>query len=385
MFRLPLAICAVATTLLLTAGCETLPSTIDESATVDQYLAQQRYRSACVGLQSRDEEIQTYTAQRLVEYPHIKDARDCLCAGVYDPARHTITLAVGKGLEGSDRDDLAECLAPALDDDQLTEEARTNAVMIIGDIGSSKSYGALSELMKNDPDPDIRALAAKGLRASRSSTADLVAAMSGDKEAQVRAAAASSLAGHKGDEVEDALTKAALEDEDGDVRAAALGVLADGKRTGKVHDMLCTAMMEDESAAVRTAAVKAYHGTKRKAAIDCLEKRILTEEESPLVRQALMDALKASPSDAVKPVLCKAVPVIARHIDTQVPDGDKDTSGTHIMKAQNDRDWEASFDCAGKALAQGGYTCAGKWYLTNWYNTLGGSRPLPTCPGLPGN
>ena len=132
--------------------------------------------------------------------------------------------------------------------------------------------------------------------------------MQGDKVGAVRARRGHALDGHKGDEVQEALIKTALEDEDGDARAAAMSVLSKRKRTSQIDEMLCTAMMDDESPAVRTAAVKAYHGTKRKKAIACLEKRIMTPEEAPEVRQAVMDALKASPNDAVKPVLCNAVP-----------------------------------------------------------------------------
>lgn len=383
MSRLSLALFPVAGLIVLVTACETLPAKIDESATVDQYLAQGRYRAACVGLESRDEEIVTYTAQRLVDYGHMKDARECLCAGLYDPKRHKVNLPAGIGVDGSGRDDLAECMKPAIDDSQLTNEARTNAVRILGGIGSSKSYDLLVDLMKNDGDEAVRALAAGSLRQAKSATGDLVTAMQSDKAASVRASAATSLDGHKGDEVEEALTKAALEDAEGTVRAAALAVLAKGKRNSRIDDMLCTAMMQDESADVRTAAVKAYHGTKRKDAIDCLGKRLLTEEESPEVRQAAMDALKASPNDAVNDYLCKAIgPIVKRHIENRVPTADADTSGTHIVKAQNDRDWEKSYQCVSAALGQGGYSCAGKWYLTNWYNALGGERPLPTCEGM---
>lgn len=366
---------------LFALGCEQLPAKIDESATVDQYLAQQRYRAACVGLESQDPEIKTYTAQRMSEYGHVKDARECLCAGLYDTKRHTIDTDVGRGIEGSDRDDLADCLVPALTDDKLTDEARTNAVRILGDIGAKNAYETLAELAKNDGDEEIRAIAVAALRASRASTEDIIAILKSDKSGAVRAGAASALEGHKGDEVQEALIETALNDEDGNARAAALAVLAKGKRSSKIDDMLCTAMMEDESAAVRTSAVKAYHGTKRKKAIDCLEKRIMTPEESPEVRQALMDALKASPNDAVKPVLCNAVPVIARHIKGEPPDSDNDASGTHIMKAQNDRDWEGSYACVQKAMGASGLSCEGRWYLTNWYNVLGGNKALPMCPG----
>ena len=64
-----------------------------------------------------------------------------------------------------------------------------------------------------------------------------------------------------------------------------------------------------------------------------------------------------------------------------MPDTDNDASGTHIMKAQNDRDWESSYQCVSKAMGAGGLTCTGRWYLTNWYNVLGGNKALPMCPG----
>ena len=382
MLRIALAL-PIAASLLFFTACEQLPATIDESAQVDQYLAQKRYRAACVGLQSRDDEIVTYAAQRLVEYPHIKDATECLCTALYDDQRHEVGLPAGKGTEGSGRNDLAACVQPGLSDTVLTDERRQNLVQVLADLGAADAYGILADLMQNDADPEIRARAASGLRPARSQAEALVTSMQTDASPEVRAAAASALDGHKGDEVAAALTAAALEDEDGGVRAAAMAVMAKGKRSSRTHDMLCTAMNEDEDARVRTAAVKAYHGTKRKASLDCVGRRLVEEEESATVRQAAMDALKASPSDHVKPLLCQAVaPVVRRYIDNQIPNSDNDASGTHIMKAQNDRDWEASYACVSKALGQGGYTCGGRWYLINWYNNLGGNRKLPDCPGL---
>ena len=84
-------------------GCEQLPARIDESAVVDQYLVQGRYAAACVALESKDPEIASYGAKRIADYPHIKEARDCLCT-IYDDKRHQVNIPAAEGLSGTEHD-----------------------------------------------------------------------------------------------------------------------------------------------------------------------------------------------------------------------------------------------------------------------------------------
>ena len=366
--------------LLFNTACEQLPARVDDSASVDSFLAQGRYRAACVGLKSQDDEIVTYTAQRLASYLHNKDARECLCNKLYDPIRHEVSLAAGIGVEGTKAEVLAECVRPAMDDAVLVDARRLNAVRVLGGIGAKNSTDILVGMMKTDSDDVLRALAAESLRYSKAATDALLDVVEADGVAEVRAAAAGALLGHKGDRLEEVLNEAARSDADGTVRAQALVVLAKGKRNSKVDALLCTAMLEDEDPEVREAAVKSYHGTKRKKAIDCVAKVLMEGDDSAAVRQTAMDTLKASPSEHVGKVLCAAVhPIVSKYVETTLP---TPTNGTDIMKAQNDRDFEESYNCVQKAMGKGGYTCEGRYYLTNWYNNLGGNKALPPCPGL---
>jgi len=56
--------------------------------------------------------------------------------------------------------------------------------------------------------------------------------------------------------------------------------------------------------------------------------------------------------------------------------------GTDIIAAQNDRDFERSYECVARASASsGGYSCFGKKYVNGWFRELGGSTSVPKCPG----
>src|SRR5690606_8891715 len=101
-----------------------------------------------------------------------------------------------------------------------------------------------------DPDPAVRAHAARALRPSAASEGTLVSLLASDQEAGVRQAAAEALAGHKGKEVLRALVRAVAEDADGGVRAAALDAVVHlGAKDA--DDMICKAMLEDPDERVR--------------------------------------------------------------------------------------------------------------------------------------
>ncbi len=367
--------------LVILTACDLAPRFVKQSAEIDVFLSQRRWSSACVGLKMKgDDNLRTYTAERLVTYPHIKTTTDCLCAAVYDAEKHRFDAAVTAGLKGSERDDLAKCAIPALSDANITGKNRTELVRVLGDIEAKSAYESLEQLVAKDPDAATRAYAADALRPSAGSVPILLEALQKDDDAGVRAAAARSLSGRKDKLVEPVVVKAALDDPDGGVRAAALGAVVK-KRSAKTDDMVCKAMMEDPDERVRIEAVRSFQGTKRVSAIKCLEERIMTEEKSSGVRNALFKALSASPSDKAALVLCDAIgPVMRMYVVDQLQDM---TPGTNIIETQNNRDYERSFECVKKALSQGGYSCYARNHLGHWMNTLGGKASTPRCPGMP--
>ena len=361
-------------------ACDMAPRFVKESAEIDAFLSQQRWSSACVGLKMKnDDSLRQYTAERLVTYPHISATTKCLCAAVYDAEKHTFDAMVVSGLKGSERDDLATCVIPAMTDPAITGKDRTELVRVLGDMEAKVAYKSLETLVTEDSDAETRAYAATALRPSSGSMSVLLEALQKDEDPGVRAAAARSLAGRKEKEVEAVVVKVALEDSDGGVRAAALGAVVK-KQTSKTDDMVCQMMMEDPDERVRDEAVRAFHGTKRASAIRCLEKRIMAEEESSLVRDSLFKALGASPSDKAALVLCHAIgPVMRMYVKDQLQDR---TPGTNIIETQNNRDFERSYECVKKALSQGAYSCYARNHLGHWMNTLGGKASTPKCPGM---
>jgi hypothetical protein len=125
------------------------------------------------------------------------------------------------------------------------------------------------------------------------------------------------------------------------------------------------------------------HASKRKRSIQCLKKRLLEEEPSGAVREATLAALGASPSDHAAEVLCDAIgPFLRLHVRDQIADR---IPGANIIEVQNNRDFERSYECVGKALRQGGYSCYARNHLGHWYKRLGGKASTPWCPGMPRN
>ncbi len=364
--------------LVVLTACEIPPRFVQTSAEVDALVLQKRYRSACVGLEAADETVREHTAHALEDLPHISLVNDCLCTALYDAEAHEADAAVARGLASSGRDDLAECLAPALDDPAITGADRAAVVASLGGLEAAGAYSAIEGLLK-DPDPAVRANAAAALRPSKGAVEALIDALATDSDPTVRAAAARALEGKRSDNVVSALVRAVREDTDGSVRGDAL-TSAVASKAPSANDLVCRAMMEDTDERVRLAAVKVFHGTKSRAALKCLDKRMATEEESGAVRQALLDAVKASPSDDAAEMLCRHIHPWARlYIKDKVA---PDIEGHNIARAQNDRDWERSYECVQAALNKGGLSCYARNYLGKWMNELGGKASTPWCPGM---
>lgn len=360
------------------AGCEVPPSVVHTSAEVDGYLLRKRYRSACVGLRAEDASVREYTATKLGELSHVSVATDCLCDALYDPDAHLANIPAALGLAELARDDLAACLAPALDDAEIRGTPRAQVVHALGATQAPAAFAAIAGLL-DDPDPEVRARAAEALRASKDATEALIDTLETDPAASVRAAAAAALAGRRAESVVDALVRSARDDADGEVRAASLAAAFDTKAP-KADDMVCKAMLDDPDERVRIAAIQKFHGAKKRSSLACLEARMKAEETSGAARQALLDAVKASPSDEAADMLCRHIhPWSKMYIKDKIA---PDIDGHNIARAQNDRDWERSYECVEKALAMGGLSCYARNYLGKWMNDLGGKAATPWCPGM---
>ena len=369
---------ALACGAILLAACEVPPGAVKTSAEVDGFILKKRYRSACVGLVANDESLQEHTARALVSLSHVRVANECLCDALYDAEKHTVQFGVGAGLAASGRDDLAECLAPALHDEAIRGPQRARVVHTLGLMEAPGAYAAIGGLLA-DPDPEVRARAAEALRPSKDATEALCGALANDAEPSVRAAAARALSGRKVDAAIDALVASAARDPDGEVRAAALASAVEtGAPAG--DDMVCAAMMDDPDERVRVSAIQQFHGAKSRSSLKCLDRRMTTPDESGAVRQALLDAVKASPSPEAADMLCRHINAWSRMYirDKLAPD----IEGHNIARAQNDRDWERSYECVQRALSQGGLSCYAKNYLGKWMRDLGGNAPTPWCPGM---
>ncbi len=364
--------------LAVLTACEVPPRFVQTTAEVDAFLLQKRYRSACVGLAANDETVREHTAKVLEGLPHVHVVNDCLCTALYDAETHQVDWAVARGLAGSQRDDLAGCLSPALDDAAIQGEDRALVVAGLGGMEAASAYEAIEGLL-GDADPAVRANAAEALRPAKGSVKALLGVLANDSEPTVRAAAARALDGKRSDQVVTALVRAVREDADGGVRGDAL-TAAVSSRAPSSNDLVCDALMHDPDERVRVAAAKVFHGSKSRVVLKCLDKRMTTEEESGAVRQAVLDAVKASPSDEAPDMLCRNIHRWSRlYIKDQVA---PDIDGHNIVRAQNDRDWERSYDCVQAALRQGGLSCYARNYLGKWMNELGGKASTPWCPGM---
>ncbi len=366
------------------SGCEVPPRHIEETHEVDKYLSQQAFKSACVGLENDDyAELRTYTARQLVEYEMEGVPRACLCDALYDADAHEVDLAVAAGVSGTNRPDLARCLAPAITDPQVAERGRVAEAL--GAIGAREGFEAIEKIVATDPDPAIRAAAASALKPSKmkSTRTILVSVMKTDDEPSVRAAAASALAGETDRKVVAAIGHILEGDGEPEVRAAALQSLMASKAPGSLK-LACRTLMGDDDATMRAGAAKALHGTGRAAGVDCLRRSLLDGEDNPAVRTAVMDALAASPSEDAEDALCDLIhPFLKRYVKDSIAE---ETPGVDIIAHQNDRDHERSWECVSKAWARrGSLSCYGKNHLGKWVEILGGKAHRPLCPGMTPN
>lgn len=362
---------------LTLSGCDIPPSFV-ENSDIDAAMARSSFATVCKGLEMKDAATRSYAAMKLksVQEPL---AAECVCQFVVE-GKEGWDPAIAEGLKGTQRDDLAGCFAEVVKKPDLGK--RLEAVVALAMIPAPSARAALDTVAKEaGADSEVRVAAIdKGIGGDTAYQATLLQLLADDSDASVRAAAAAGLSGIKGKEVMAALQGAYENDSEGAVRAKALLSL---KNSGfrDADDLLCSAMIEDESPAVRSAAVGAFHATKRKKAIACLRNKALSLEEDGSVRQRLLTALKASPSQDAADVLCDAIPFfLQNYVKEALPEK---IPGTDIAAMQNDRDWERSYECFGKAYARrGAYSCPAKMYIGHWYREVGGTAHIPKCPGI---
>ena len=361
----------------LFAGCDIPPKHIDQQG-VEQAIAKGKYKSACVGLTMKDEEVRTYTAKMLAKMVQDPAAKECVCANLPDEETG-FDLPIIKGLDDTKRDDLVQCFADLVKKPDLKN--RADAIKKLARFKTPSAKATLQAIASEaGVDPEAR-VAAMNTMSGIENKALFIQILGSDPDAPARAGAASRLNGVTDKDAVDALLKAAKEDKDGAVRASAMVSL---KMAGveEVTGLLCEAMMSDPSADARRIAISAFRGTRSEKGAECLRARAMAEETDGAVREELLAVLKSSPHPVAAATLCEAIPFwVKSYATTDLPEK---LTGAQIIEAQNDRDHEKTYDCVAKAYQnQAGYSCFGKMYVGWWMNEVGGKGTMPECPGYP--
>ena len=355
-------------------GCEMTPSFVD-TKDIEQASARGAWGTVCKGLEMSEDRIRRYAAEQLWKNKAPEEEMNCICehlpkeGGGFDSA-------IAAGLEGLKSDSIAACFGELVKNPSL--QKREEAVMAFAKMSAPSVRPILAELATAEGDMATRIRAAEAIEGDPKFKSTFMGLLSHD-DTELRAAAATGLGGHKDKDIVDTLINVASSDSEGTVRAAAL-VAVKMSGASKANDMVCKAMMEDESPAVREAAIRTLRGTRRNSAVKCLREKAFTEENDASVRDALLAVLKSSPNDNAALVLCDAIPFWMRtYVKDDIPDK---IPGTMIVKTQNDRDWERSYECFKKAYQRsGGYSCFAKMHVGLWFREVGGKNYVPSCPG----
>jgi hypothetical protein len=364
--------------LLLLLGCELTPPNV-ENSDIDDALVYGRWKTVCKGLEMTDDHVRTYATEKLEESDY-EGAADCVCARAIDARTGRFDVYILNGLRDSTRDDMVGCFLPALDAPETGEEL-TALVVALAETDAPSARAKLKAFAADAGRPSegrVRAVAYFTGTTDDEILHMLMMLLQADSDPAVRAAAADALSGQKDADIVGALVEAAKSDDAGGVRARALVALKKSK-VPEYDEMVCRAMMEDESAEVREQAVLNYRGTKRKEAIACVAERAMKKEESGEVRAAILKVLGSSPTDEAAKALCDAIPFwVQTYVDKVHPDKQPEND---VITAQNNRDWENSYECVGRAYAQSHlYTCKGQQYVGAWWRELGNkSAFVPKC------
>ncbi len=321
----------------------------------------------CVGLKMKDDAVRQEAAKKLSDFNGT--GAKCLCdhlvrEGAWD-------RAVLDGLAHAKRDDRVGCTTRLLDDPALTD--RAGLVAELNRIEAPSVRARLVHAVKSDKDPDVRAAAIAVFAGTKDAAeiAILTDGLGADTNAKWRWAAATALSAVPAGEA--ALSRAAAGDADAAVRATAITSL---RGRSSFADAAC-AGLKDADPIVRGQSALAMKGLKDEKALGCLATHMMEVEADPTVRVAMLTALRGSPSPIAANALCDAIPF---WIKTYVGDEQVAREGAaDIIFAQNDRDYQRSYECVQKALRGLGYSCWGKAYIGDYMRELGGSAPLPRC------
>lgn len=359
--------------LVLLLACEMpAPSFVDKRA-ID--VAERRADSLtiCTGLKMKDESTRGYAAEKLATAVSIDD---CLCEtltrdGAWD-------LPVVRGMAKGEDDAHVGCAANLLDDPKLAD--RAGLVNVLVRIKVPMVQARLKVAAKSDTDVAVRAAAMAVLRVDKDPEAlALVMATLTDPNPTLRAAAATALAGVEA--AKEGLV-AATKDESALVRGAALASLRSMKGFA-FAEVACPALRADADPSVRAAAATAMKGTKDEAMLACLREHMLEREDDASVRAAMLATLQGTSAQPAADALCEAIPFwIHSYIGEEHPDRE---GPSDIIFAQNNRDFNVSYDCVQRALKAGGYkTCEQKFYINDWFHELGGKNAAPRPCGAKG-
>jgi HEAT repeat protein len=350
---------------LLLACDPPVPSFVDRKMIEDAYRRGDNY-IICAGLYMEEDSTRGIAAETLAT---LDSPEPCLCSGMVRAGKWD--LPVVRGLQKGTDDAHVGCAATLLDDPKLAD--RAELVNLLAKVKVPAVEARLMEAARSDADPAVRGAAMAVVRPAKNPEAlALVTSALADPEASVRAGAARALVGV---DAAAAQLQAAAADPDPGVRAAVLTSLR-GMPGVAFADYACSALRKDPDPTVRAAAAAVMKGSKDEALMTCLREHMLTQEDDALVRTAMLGTLRGTSGPAAASILCDAIPF---WVHTYIGEDHPEREGpADIIFAQNDRDFNNSYDCVQKALKAGGYrTCEQKFYVNDWFHELGGKNAAP--------
>lgn len=354
--------------LALLSGCPSVEPSYVSRQDLDEAHARGDTAALCAGLKMEDPDTRGIAAEKLKDFG---EETPCLCERLqYDGRWDKDILG---GLKGAEDAKKVGCAGTLLDDPKQPDRPQlVGALLPIPAVRPRLVQAAASEA-----DPATRAAAIAVYRGTKDAAEVQVVAkaLAEDKDATARAAYATALLGQPG--AADALRAAITGDADPGVRAAALGSWQSVK-ADDYDAVVCTALEKDAAPHVRAAAAGLLRATRDPEQLACLRAHLLVEEPDAGVRAAMLTSLKASPAKEASDALCDAIPFwVKTYVKDAAPEENVD-----ILRAQNDRDFERSYDCAQAAVRQSsGYTCRGRAHVGAFFVDLGGRASVPNCDG----
>lgn len=324
----------------------------------------------CAGLTMKDDSTRGFAADTLLT---IDPVPSCLCEHLERDGKWDLPVvrSLGKGTE----DAQVGCATALLDKPGM--EDRAGLVGQLARIKAPAVQARITEAAKSDTDATVRAAALAVLRPGKNpDDLALVKGALADPNPALRAAAATALVGV--DEATDAVA-ALAKDPDSGVRAAAILAL---RGTPRFAEVACPTLRTDTDPAVRASVAAGFEATKDEAALACLREHMLEKEDDAMVRTAMLGALRKTRAPAAAATLCDAIPFWVR---TYIGEDKPEREGpADIIFAQNDRDFEKSWECVQKAVKAGGYkTCEQRFYVNDWFHELGGGNAKPNPCKMP--